>query len=555
MDDEFRDIDEFTSEDIAGHEIDKILSKKEVPRKSVQTKEAKEMPKENLSNNEPEPAQKKQEIKQEVPKQKKVTKPMVKKKVVKQKVQTKTVASEEKTGDKWITIIVTAIAIIAVVLAAYFIFTSVTNKEANTVAAVVNGVAIYNSDVDTRMQIIKNTENPFITKEETLEETINQELLVQEAKKLGIQVTDKELEDTLKTSLALNGLTMDDFKANLVENNLDYDSVMKFYKENMISFMLINQTVIEKSKANDLEIKLYYEENMESFLIPEMAQARHILVAFKDESENETLALAEEIFDEIENDKSNYCDLVKKYSNDTASIPYCGEYNFTKEDFLVPEFLDAGFAMKPGEIKIVKTQFGYHIMYKIADLPERTLNLSEVEDSVKVIVERQKASELYNELLEKLRAKAVIEIYTAEGEEVPTTVLEDEEEVKVATEETDEVIKEEDESKTPVVAEEPRKDFVQTEITKQKTFSECVAEKAVMYTVYWAPDNKEQLSIFGSDKDKIVVVECDASAENNKASECNKFGFTTYPNWVIDGKVWKGVQSQLRLSEATGCPY
>ena len=66
MDDEFKDIDEFTSEDIAGHEIDRILSKKEVPRKSVQTREAKEMPKENLNKNEIEPAQKKPEVKQQV---------------------------------------------------------------------------------------------------------------------------------------------------------------------------------------------------------------------------------------------------------------------------------------------------------------------------------------------------------------------------------------------------------------------------------------------------------------------------------------------------------
>lgn len=545
MDDEFRDIDEFTSEDIAEREIDRLLTKKEVPRKSVQNTEAKEMPKENPVKEELVQAQKKPEIKREVQKSKKTSKPAPKKNGNKKKEQPKTIIVDEKSGNKWITIIVVAIAIVAVVLIAYFVFNRVTKQIPDTIAAMVNGVPIYNSDVNTRMKIIQNTENPFITREQTLEQTINQELIVQEAKKLNIRVTDKEMEDALKASLASNGLTIDDFKANLVENNLDYDAVMKFYKENMIAYLVINQTVLRNSKATDAELENYYNKNKGAFLMPEMAQARHILVAFNEESENETLAFAEKIFDELEDDKSNYCDLVKEYSDDEASIPYCGEYNFTKEDFLVPEFLDAGFEMKPGEVKIVKTQFGFHIMYKIADLPARTLKLEEVKENVRKFVERDKASELYEEFIEGLRAKAVIEIYTEEGQQIPSAILED---VKIKDDD-------ESESKIPVVADEPRKDVVQTEIVKQKTFAECIAEKAVMYTVYWAPDNEAQLNIFGDDKDLITVVECDASAQNNKADVCKDFGFTTYPSWIIDGKVWKGVQSQLRLSEATGCSY
>ena len=54
--------------------------------------------------------------------------------------------------------------------------------------------------------------------------------------------------------------------------------------------------------------------------------------------------------------------LAKKYSDDPGSKDKGGELGFAQRKTMVPEFDNAIFTQKIGDIKIVKSQFGYHIV-------------------------------------------------------------------------------------------------------------------------------------------------------------------------------------------------
>lgn len=552
VEDEFRDINDLTHAEMAGEEIDQVIRKKE-------------------SVNEPTPTKVEPEVIK--PKTRSSPKKTVKRKTVKKSKQPKTIIVEEETsGDKWLTIIVSAIAVLAIILGIYFIFTSVSEtEEPSTVAAVVNGVPIYNTDVDTRMKIIQTTENPFVTRDEALNNTINQELLVQEAENLGFKVSDEEVLETLKKSLEAGGQSMESFESSLRENDLDSDAVLEFYKDNLLTFKLVNATVLNKVLITDEEVEEYYVDNSGSFEAPERVTVKHILIGFDGDSENDTLIKSQDIMDGLEDDNDNFCDLVEEWSDDLGSKDTCGEYTFSKQDLLVPEFLDAGFDMDVDEVRLVKTQFGYHIVWKTDALEEGTQSFDDVKDSIVAILEREVTLQEYSDLVDRLREDAIIEIYTAAGEEVPEQPLIDEEEAEdepaamvEISEEEPEAEEEESEAEEEAVEEEPevtvaetpRVDVVATEKAIAKNFAECVDDSgAVMYTVFWAPDNEAQLNVFGEDSDLIEVVECDASVEGNEADECSEFDFKAFPSWVIDDEVYQGLQSQMRLSTATGCKY
>ena len=72
-------------------------------------------------------------------------------------------------------------------------------------------------------------------------------------------------------------------------------------------------------------------------------------------------AKAEDILKQIQSG-GNFAELAKKNSDDPGSKDTGGELGFAQRGHMVPEFDNAIFTQKIGDTKIVKTQYGYHIV-------------------------------------------------------------------------------------------------------------------------------------------------------------------------------------------------
>ena len=62
----------------------------------------------------------------------------------------------------------------------------------------------------------------------------------------------------------------------------------------------------------------------------------------------------------------NFCELTREFSEDYNSVVVCGELGYYKSGELVHEYEAAALKLKPGEISIVKSHYGYHIIQLIA---------------------------------------------------------------------------------------------------------------------------------------------------------------------------------------------
>jgi len=95
---------------------------------------------------------------------------------------------------------------------------------------------------------------------------------------------------------------------------------------------------------------------------PDSVEARHVLIA---PDENKTLdstnALVESIKEEIESGK-DFADLAQKYSIDNTSAIKGGDLGWFKEGEMVAEFNEVCFTATKGDLTIVQTQFGVHLV-------------------------------------------------------------------------------------------------------------------------------------------------------------------------------------------------
>ena len=101
-------------------------------------------------------------------------------------------------------------------------------------------------------------------------------------------------------------------------------------------------------------IRARYDRDIAGKPGEEEVHARHILVA--DEAE------AKKIIAELKKG-GDFAALAKKYSTDPGGAQG-GDLGFFRKEEMVPEFANAAFAMKPGEISSVPvhTQFGWHVI-------------------------------------------------------------------------------------------------------------------------------------------------------------------------------------------------
>ena len=104
-------------------------------------------------------------------------------------------------------------------------------------------------------------------------------------------------------------------------------------------------------------------------MIPDSAQARHILLSFRemengnpDRSFEETQALADSLTDLLKADTSQFAALARQLSDDPGSASRGGLLDWFDEKTMVRPFSNFVFRNEVGDVALVPSQFGYHII-------------------------------------------------------------------------------------------------------------------------------------------------------------------------------------------------
>ena len=169
------------------------------------------------------------------------------------------------------------------------------------------------------------------------------------------------------------------------------------------------EAIMKDVAVSDEEIAEFYEKHKENFKVPETVRASHILVADEDEMKKVRADLDAGM---------SFEDAARKHSS-CPSKEQGGDLGFFSKEQMVPEFGDAAFAMKVGDVSTepVKTQFGLHLI-KLVDKKEASVRpLDEVRAQLTESLLNEKKAGVYNDQLAKLREKHQVVIVGEKKEE------------------------------------------------------------------------------------------------------------------------------------------
>ncbi|GAB0118913.1 peptidylprolyl isomerase [Acidisoma sp. 7E03] len=157
-------------------------------------------------------------------------------------------------------------------------------------------------------------------------------------------------------------------------------------------------------------IKAVYDKDYANKPGAEEVHARHILV--------KTEAEAQDIIKQLDKDGGkNFAELANKDSTDPGNSNNGGDLGWFKKSDMVPEFADAAFALKDGQITQtpVHTQFGWHVIQVLGHRTDPAPKLEDVQDKIR----NQLIQEGIHKLLEQVRANATIKEFAPDGSPLP----------------------------------------------------------------------------------------------------------------------------------------
>jgi peptidyl-prolyl cis-trans isomerase SurA len=254
-----------------------------------------------------------------------------------------------------------------------------------------------------RLKIFKDSEAAF------LEKLIDIKLQIQEARRLGLDVTTEEVTEAVENIKKKYSLTDNALEESLKKEGLSFEEYKKRLAEQIVISKVVSQQIRNKVVVSEEEVKKYMEANKESFTDGETFKIKQIFLGRpKDDADIKVIEDRASIIIQRLKAGEDFSILAEEYSEDLSG-KLGGDLGFIKKSQMAKEFIDALNSMKVGEFSNpFRTEKGLHII----KLEEKVAAQStdEARESVLKQLTESQFSERYKSWIKGLREKAYIVI-------------------------------------------------------------------------------------------------------------------------------------------------
>jgi len=294
---------------------------------------------------------------------------------------------------------------------------------AGDTAATVNGKAILKADLEKQLdQVVQNYaaqgmnltgENLEMVRGQILDSLIEQELLLQEGVQKGYKADDQAVADQMSSIRGQFG-SDEEYQTALEAQGFTNESLEADIRVFLIIREFLDKEFYGAAEVTDQETRAYYDNNPEAFVQqPEQIQASHILFTLDADADDAAVETAragiQSVLDKVKAG-GDFAELAREFSQGPSG-PNGGDLGYFSRGQMVPEFEEAAFALKPGEVSgIVRTQFGFHIIKLVDHQDAVTIEYEPVKDQIRDYLQEEKVRGMVEEHLQQLRDSADIKV-------------------------------------------------------------------------------------------------------------------------------------------------
>ncbi len=326
----------------------------------------------------------------------------------------------------------------AVLLVSLFAGCKQQEHHAPDVWAVVNGTEIKRDEVEKYYRTRINPEAQETSPEDVLsgklnvvEQLINNEILLERAKKQNLEASDGEVED--KFTELKSGYTEDEFQRKLKDGGMSVDDLKKDLRRQLSIQKLLNREVAAKVTITDQDVLDFYNTNRNQFNVaePQYRISQIVITPRKDQmvrnrknddatNDAEAERKAKMLEDKL-NSGADFSQLAMDYSEDPNTAATGGDLGYIPESSLNapqtdPVLKRMVLSLKPGQVSPpIQLKDSIRILKLVAReaAGQRGVNDPQVQQMVRDTLRNRKEQLLRNAYLAVARDEAHVTNYLA----------------------------------------------------------------------------------------------------------------------------------------------
>ncbi|MBI2095435.1 MAG: peptidylprolyl isomerase [Candidatus Omnitrophica bacterium] len=246
------------------------------------------------------------------------------------------------------------------------------------------------------------------TREEFLRKVIEDKLVLSEAKRKQVIVSDAEV-DEMMTDVRNKFPSREVFLEAIEEQGLTEKKLWNRFRDQLMSQKLVAYEVKSKVSVSPGEINQYYKTHTEEFSQGERVRLRQILIREGSRPEEDAKAFADSLVARLDEGKP-FEDLAKTYS-EGSEAKEGGQMGWVEKGQLLGEIDRVVFSLKEGEHTLpIKSSLGYHLFQVVEKQSASLKPVSDVRLDIQEKLFKQKMKWRLESWIESLKKSAYLSI-------------------------------------------------------------------------------------------------------------------------------------------------
>jgi len=296
---------------------------------------------------------------------------------------------------------------------------SATQTAPNPIVLRVNGDPIYAVEISMVMQTLQaqlmergeQVDQRELAKVAT-QRAIEQKLLVQEARRFGVEADELEVARSAQMAEQQSG-GRPALEAKLKAAGSNYEQFLNIVREFELLSAFVEKQIKPNVSVTEEEVAAYYRDNPELFEAEDRAHAFHMIFVVGEDAEPAVLATvrakAQAARQRALTGEEDFT-VVARDLSEGPSAPSGGDLGWVTRGALVSPLSETVFSLQPGEIsEVVQSRFGFHVLTISDRRPAETISLELAAPQIEDLLKTERATEQMGKLLETLVATAKVE--------------------------------------------------------------------------------------------------------------------------------------------------